>query len=112
MKVSIILLIIFIFLQACSFTYMDDFEFDKVQFDSYDQVMDWVINNVEYVEDNGNVWKKPQITLTQGGDCEDLGILAISIIYYQFGIKGELISIRVTNNSHAIIKVKEQFFFS
>jgi transglutaminase-like putative cysteine protease len=51
---------------------------------SLEQVLDsfdWIVANIAYVDDPGDVWQSPQTTLSlRGGDCEDHAILLASAI--------------------------------
>lgn len=51
---------------------------------SLEQVLDaydWIVANIAYVNDPGDVWQAPQTTLSlRGGDCEDHAILLASTI--------------------------------
>jgi hypothetical protein len=51
---------------------------------SLEQVLDafdWIVANIAYVDDPGDIWQSPQTTLAlRGGDCEDHAILLSSAI--------------------------------
>jgi hypothetical protein len=51
---------------------------------SLEQVLDaydWIVANIRYLDDPGDVWQSPQTTLAlRGGDCEDHAILLASAI--------------------------------
>ena len=75
--------------------YHEDFEKLK----SITQITEWVNSNIEYEKDAiGSSWQSPEETLKRGfGDCEDIAILLINIIYVSLGVKTDLVCNDVNN---------------
>lgn len=55
------------------------------------EVVEWVHDNVRYVPDtDGDNWSPPEVTLERGyGDCEDMAILVLWMVYQETGMKGD-----------------------
>lgn len=114
-KIMIFLIIIILF--SCQLAEIQDdwysFRFDKVKFKNIEEVQAWVNRNIDYVPDKNtgkiDYFKYPSETLDDGeGDCEDMAILIIAIVHYQFGYKCNLVLIE----DHAIIRYKGQYYNS
>jgi hypothetical protein len=57
--------------------------------DPADDIAEWIENNITYVEDEEDFWQTPEETLTRGaGDCEDMSILFLDMLYKRTGEKG------------------------
>ncbi len=116
----ILLLLIIIF--SCQLPEIQDdwysFKFDKVKFNNIEEVQEWVNDNIDYASDKeigkSDYWKYPSETLDDGeGDCEDMAILIIAIVRYQFEYKCNLVLIKIDDyNYHAIIRYKYDYYNS
>lgn len=122
MFIKTILFLLVILLFSCQLAEIQDdwysFRFDKVKFNNIEEVQDWVVNNIDYVSDQeagkNEFWKYPSETLDDGeGDCEDMAILIIAIVRYQFSYKCNLVLVQIDNNkAHAIIRYKGDYYNS
>jgi len=61
----------------------------QMKFGTIESIGQWISTDISkisepYGEDN---WQNPEYTIKYGGDCEDLVILAMDLIYLDFGIK-------------------------
>jgi transglutaminase-like putative cysteine protease len=70
--------------------------------------------SIDFVSDNEDVWATAKQTYNRGfGDCEDIAILYLNILYSELGIKGNLALLLVDTRSyilggsinHAIVEV-------
>jgi hypothetical protein len=59
-------------------------------FETPEDVAEWVYDNITWTADIGEFWQYPQETLDRrAGDCEDQTILTLSLLYDRFGIEGQ-----------------------
>lgn len=122
MNKKILLFLLSIILFSCQLPEIQDdwysFKFDKVKFNNIEEVQEWVNNNIDYISDREigeyDYWKYPSETLDDGeGDCEDMAILIIAIVHYQFSYKCNLVLVQIDNNkAHAIIRYKGDYYDS
>ena len=70
-------------LVGCSFYGVDQNAVASIVYDVY--------TTTDRIADTREDWKLPDRTLSEGGDCEDLSILALYRIYQQLGVKGTLV---------------------
>ncbi len=117
----IILILLIMILSACQIAEIQDdwysFRFDKVKFNNFEEVLSWVINNIDYTSDKEigkyDYFIYPSETLDYGeGDCEDFAILTIAIIHYQFRYKCNFVIVKNNNKDHAIIRYRGQYYDS
>jgi hypothetical protein len=118
-KLIIYLVLILILFLSCEITEIqydwDSFNFDEEKFDNIEEVQRWVDRNIDYAKDINSTgkysyWRYPSETLDDGeGDCEDMAILIIAIIYDQFNYKCNLVLI---DNEHAIVRYKGCYYHS
>ncbi|MDC7218451.1 MAG: hypothetical protein PQJ59_00820 [Spirochaetales bacterium] len=63
--------------------------------ENYSQVRTLVRDRVTWTEDPEKIWQEPELTWTLGtGDCEDIAILYLNILYFATGEKGYLALVR------------------
>jgi hypothetical protein len=75
----------------------------------------WIAKNIGYKYDNGDYWQSPKETMNRGtGDCEDMAILYINILYVKFGIKSDLALIQESRQvveggkyNHAVVSLPD-----
>lgn len=84
---------------------------------SIKEICKYVQKNTEYKYDPDNFskcdyWQTPQETFNNGGDCEDVAILALAIIYKEKGIKGKLVSQYGKKGFHAYLKVNGTSYYN
>lgn len=103
MKRMIIVLIVMLSV-GCSLAYeiVDEYNLSKLgvetyhsedwnDVDSYYGIYLYIKNNVEYRKEKVDNWSSPYTTLSRGyGDCEDIAILYINMLYDIFEIKASL----------------------
>jgi hypothetical protein len=54
----------------------------------------WIYDTIEYKLDTSDHWQTPEETLTLGtGDCEDMALLYINILYLRFGEKADMATV-------------------
>jgi hypothetical protein len=62
-------------------------------FETPEDVAEWVYDNITWTADIGEFWQYPQETLDRrAGDCEDQTILTLSILHECFDIEGEALA--------------------
>lgn len=69
--------------------------------------MNWVHDNIDYKYDTEDMWQPPEVTTElKTGDCEDMALLMLRMVYDSYGIKGKLVTIRAdgTDEVHAIVE--------
>lgn len=89
--------------------YNDDFYY----LDSIADICHYIMYNVNYKADRGDIWSDPKTTLTRGyGDCEDMTILFMNIYYIVFGEKCELVTVNSSRKveaggivNHALVRL-------
>lgn len=95
----------------------NSFKFNKIKFNNIEEVQSWVHYNIDYVDDNvkysRDYFKYPSETLDDDeGDCEDMAILIIAIVHYQFRYKCNLVIVKDDNFTHAVIRYKGCYYNS
>jgi len=90
-----------------SFVYYGDFS----SIYNISDIAKYINENIKYVSDNKDYWSTAKDTLLKGyGDCEDLSIVYINILYVVFNIKSDLVLIDNRNIetggwvTHAIVR--------
>ena len=75
---------------------------------------DFVLMNIEYIEDNRDSWQTPEETINRGkGDCEDISLLWMWLVYQYTGSLPKLIVITSFSGwSHAYADYRNQFQFN
>ena len=80
-------------------------------------VYHWIRENIEYdssTDKNGEYGSNPESTVKRGsGDCDDIAILAMNMIYYVTGQKADLILVTISrqivngglDSNHAMIRI-------
>ena len=117
---DLIIIVLLISTALCSCTYYDqdsfkfkNFKFDEVKFKTISDLEWWIIDNIEYIPDikEGylNYWQSPFTTdKIKKGDCEDMSLLFMAILYYQFHIKSKLqIVILPNGEGHAQVVLSD-----
>ena len=71
------------------------------------RVVAWVHENIEYVSDmDGDDWSPPEVTLERGyGDCEDMALLVLWMVYKETGVKGDFVIGWVRYGWHGWVEV-------
>lgn len=93
---------------SCVVNFEEEFRFNDVQFESYEEVYGWCVDNIEYDEDLG--WQNPNQTLSnKEGNCTSITILTLYIINYQFDRKGEMACMVTDTGKHACPKVGKNY---
>jgi hypothetical protein len=89
-------------------------------FDSIDAIERWIVENIDYVSDielYGHVqqWSNPSDIIKMGkGDCEDMAIVYLWMVYANLGIEGELVILENprTKEQHAEARVLSKRFYT
>jgi len=108
--------LLFLLLTSCTYYEnkeysFDDFEFSDVKFNSKKEVCYWIYKNIKYENEENEFWKTPEETLDdRGGDCEDMAILLMAILYSQFKIKGRLAHYFTDKGGHCIYEVNGEYY--
>ena len=56
----------------------------------------WTTKNIKYVEEGADTWTSPGELVARGyGDCEDLALLAMNILYVIFGIEASIVLVQL-----------------
>lgn len=56
-----------------------------------DDIARWIYANIKYEWDYVDHWQTPKETMdSRTGDCEDMAILYINILYVRFGVKADM----------------------
>ena len=56
----------------------------------------YILSNIEYIPDDKEEWATTENTLLRGyGDCDDMAIVFINILYVKFNIKADIICVSV-----------------
>lgn len=77
-------------------------DFYGMELNTISRINNWVRKNIKYVEDKQDYWKLPEETYQdKQGDCEDLCILIMYLVYEKLNIKLELVAL--TNPNHVIM---------
>jgi hypothetical protein len=105
MKNIILILIILAALSSCDML-QDGFNYSKIgggyeltyseEWDgitTYGEAMNWIYNNITYKHSSYDDWQSPSTTMSlRSGDCEDMAILFVNIVYVKFGIKANIVA--------------------
>ena len=89
------LLLISIIIMSCSYPELPliygDEEIPDLDLESPHDVFAWTARNITYARDDGDEWQAPQYTYEVGhGDCEDYCLLALYLLYREFGIQATM----------------------
>jgi hypothetical protein len=104
-----LIIILFVVLTGCGHVFLDNQDID-ITFNSFDEMSEWIIENIEYKSEKGEIWQTPEETyLLKAGDCEDISFLT-SYFLRQLNISHKVIVTRyiMTNNYHMAIKLTDE----
>ncbi len=82
-------------------------------FQDVDEVFEWVVENIEYTQDNEDIWQTPEQTYElRSGHCADMGLLEMYFLN-EMGIESEMLWIvfvhSITGEAHALIRVEGEY---
>lgn len=103
MKAIVPIILAVLFASCAQFSAMqDEKNYDKIgdmelyygdfpEIASPDDIGKWIGKNIAYAREKEDYWQSPSETINRGaGDCEDMAILYINILYVKFGAKADL----------------------
>lgn len=100
---KIIVVLLVLFLTGCGYqVYWGTFDFDTV-----DDVLEYVSDTIVYVPDEVDYWQGPAETLElKTGDCEDFCILFMWLLHSQLNLDAEMLIVRNGNGGeHAMARL-------
>lgn len=75
-------------------------------FKTINDIILFIATYIGYEKDSFNFWQSPELTwLLKKGDCEDIAILTIYLLYTELHLSAEMLIIQIDNHkkSHAIV---------